>query len=229
MIFTPFDDVAAAGVALAAQVADALRAGIADRGRASLAVPGGRTPVAFFRPLREQGLDWSRVDVTLTDERWVPQSSTDSNAALVRAELLQARAAAARFHPLHDGSPTAAAAAGPVWGALRRLSRPFDAVVLGMGEDGHFASLFPGNAGLSAALDPRAAPGCVAMQAPVDPRERLSLNLPALLESRRLLLFVTGTAKRGLLEAARTGGPGHLPVAALVAIREPGLEVYWAP
>jgi 6-phosphogluconolactonase len=229
LIFMPFDDAAAAGVALAAQVADALRAGMAARGSASMAVPGGRTPVAFFRPLHEHRLDWSRIDVTLTDERWVPQSSPASNASLVRAELLQAGVGAARFHPLHDDSPTAAAAAGPVWDALRPLPRPFDVVVLGMGADGHFASLFPGNAGLSEALDPHAAPACVAMQAPIDPRERLSLNLSALLQTRRLLLFATGKAKRELLDAARTAAPGQLPVAALVAIGEPVLEVYWAP
>lgn len=229
MIFTRFDDAGAAGAALAARVAGALRDGIGTRSSASLAVPGGRTPVALFRALRAQVLDWSRVDVTLTDERWVPESSPASNAALVRGELLQAGAAAARFHPLYDGSPDPASAAAPVWKSLRRLARPFDAVVLGMGEDGHFASLFPGNEGLPGALDPQAAPACVAMQAPVEPRDRLSLNLPALIQARCLLLLATGTAKRGLLDAARNAMPQRLPVAALLALREPVVEVYWAP
>lgn len=229
MIFTPFADAAAAGAALAGQVAGALREGIGARGRAGVAVPGGRTPVPMFRALREQELDWSRVDVTLTDERWVPGSSPASNAALVRTELLRAGAAAARFHPLFDGSPTAIAAARPVWESLRPLASPFDAVVLGMGEDGHFASLFPGNEALRPALDPRAPPACVAMQSPVEPRERLSLNLAALLQTRRLLLFATGKAKRELLEQARSEAPLRLPVAAVLAVRQPFVEVYWAP
>lgn len=229
MTIRPFADAATAGAALAAEVAGALREGIGRRGRASVAVPGGRTPVAFFHPLRQHALDWSRVDVTLTDERWVPASSPASNAALVRSELLQDAAALAHFHPLHDGSSAAAAAAGPVWESLQSLALPFDAVVLGMGEDGHFASLFPGNDGLPGALDPHAAPACVAMRAPVDPRERLSLNLPALLQTRRLMLFATGKAKRELLDVARTADARRLPVAALLAVRAPVPEVYWAP
>lgn len=230
MIFTRFDDAAAAADAMAAQVADALRAGIAGRGAGTLAVPGGRTPLALFRSLREQALDWSRVGVTLTDERWVPESSPASNAALVRRELLQARAAAAGFHPLFDGSASAAAAAAPVWTSLRTLARPFDAIVLGMGEDGHFASLFAGNAALDQALAADQDPACVAMMAPAEPRERLSLNLPALRQTRRLLLLATGQPKRRLLlHAADPAMPHQPPVAALLALRQPMVEVYWAP
>lgn len=230
MIFTRFPDAAAAGEALALQVADLLREGVSRRGTGSLAVPGGRTPLVLFRPLREQVLDWSCIDVTLTDERWVPESDPASNAALVRAELLQGPAASSRFHPLFDGSHSAATAQGPVWASLRVVPRPFDVIVLGVGEDGHFASLFAGNDGLSAALDPRAAPACVAMQAPVHPRQRLSLNLPALLQTRRLMILATGQAKRALLlQAARGEAADRLPVAALLSLRQPLVEVYWAP
>jgi 6-phosphogluconolactonase len=229
VIFTRFADAAAAGEALALQVAGLLREGMSVRGTGSVAVPGGRTPVPLFRALREQVLDWSRISVTLTDERWVSESHPASNAALLRAELLQGQVAAARFFPLFDGSASAAAARAPVWAALQLLPRPFDAIVLGMGEDGHFASLFAGNDGLSVALDPRAAPACVAMQAPGEPRERLSLNLPALLQTRRLMLLATGQAKRERLEAARRESPEKLPVAALLALRQPKVEVYWAP
>lgn len=230
MILQRFDDIGSAASALAAQVVAALRIGIAWRGAASLAVPGGRTPVALFRVLRDAELDWSRVGITLTDERWVPESSPASNAALVRAELLAGRAGGARFVPLYDGSPDAAAATSSVWQGLGGLPRPFDAVVLGMGEDGHFASLFPADPGLAAALDPAAPAGCVAMRAPVAPEERITLNLAALLQTRRLFLFVTGESKRSLLLAASRRGPEqHLPVSALFAQRSPLPEVYWAP
>jgi 6-phosphogluconolactonase len=99
-----------------------------------------------------------------------------------------------------------------------------------MGEDGHFASLFPHSPGLSAALDPVAPPACVAMQAPTEPVSRISLNLAALLQTRRLFLFISGARKRDLLlAAARRAGDAPLPVASLLAQRVPMPEVYWAP
>jgi 6-phosphogluconolactonase len=230
VILTRFDDAAAAAAALAEEVAGALRAGIAERGVGSLAVAGGRTPVALFRALRESALDWSSVQVTLTDERWIPEPHPASNAALVRRELLTGTAAAARFTPLHTTGSGAAAAAVAIWESLATLSWPLDAVVLGMGEDGHFASLFAGNPALDEALDPQAAPACVAMRAPVEPRERLSLNLAALVQTRRLFLLVSGSAKRELLlRASRRELVPEPPVSALLALRHPQSEVYWSP
>jgi 6-phosphogluconolactonase len=230
VILQRFDSAAAAAAAMAEQVAMALRLGIAWRERGSLAVAGGRTPVPLFHALRDAELDWCRVGITLTDERWVPEDHPASNAALVRRELLAGRPGAARFVPLYDGSASAAEAAGAVWRNLKPLARPFDAVVLGMGEDGHFASLFPGEPELAAALEPAAAPACVAMRAPVAPHERISLNLAALLQARRVFLLVTGAAKRELLLAAAHRSPHPpYPVATLLAQRSPAPEVYWAP
>jgi 6-phosphogluconolactonase len=230
VILHRFDGVLAAAASLAQQVIDALQAGLSARGSASLVLAGGRTPIPLFHALREAGLDWSRIGITLTDERWVPDGHAASNAALVRGELLAGRAAAARLLPLYDGSASAAGAATAVWRSLRPLARPFDVVALGMGEDGHFASLFPGNEALAVALDPRAAPACVAMHAPTEPHERISLNLAALLQTRRLFLFVTGAAKLQVVTAAAqaVAGKGY-PVSALLAQRDPEAEVYWAP
>jgi 6-phosphogluconolactonase len=230
MILQRFMDPGQAAVALAVQVIAALRNGLATRGTASLAVPGGRTPQPLFHAMREVDLDWSRVGVALTDERWVPEDHAGSNAALVRRELLVAKAAAARFLPLYNGAATAGGAVATVWNSLQSLPMPFDAVVLGMGDDGHFASLFPHDPGLAAALDQAASPACVAMRAPVEPTERISLNLAALLQTRRLFLFITGTHKRDLLlAAARRAADAPLPVAALLSQRVPLPEVYWAP
>jgi 6-phosphogluconolactonase len=230
MILTRFDSAASAAAALAEEVIGALQQGLAARGAGSLALAGGRTPLPLFHALRDADLDWSRVGITLTDERWVAESDAASNAALLRTTLLGGRAAAARFFPLHDGSPDATAAAGAVWQRLQALPRPFDAVVLGMGEDGHFASLFPGNPGLSAALDPLSAPSCVAMQAPTAPAERLSLNLAALMQTRRLFLLVSGRVKEQLLlSAARREAGGEWPVSALLVQRQPLPEVFWSP
>ncbi len=225
-----FDTPGVAAAALSEQIQGALDSGLSARGAASLVLAGGRTPVPLFHALRQARLDWRRIGVTLTDERWVPDTHPASNAALVREELLTGPAAAARFLPLFDGSDSAAGAVASVWRSLEPLSRPFDAVALGMGEDGHFASLFPGNQALEEALDVGAPPGCVAMRAPTEPRERISLNLAALLQARRVFLFVTGAAKLRLVtEAAQPGAGRDHPVSALLASHAPQAEVYWAP
>lgn len=218
---------AAAASSLAAQVSAALRVAVRERGRASLLVPGGRTPVPLFRALRRQALPWQSVMVSLTDERCVPSDHEDSNARLVRGELLAEAAAAARFVPLVNGATCASSGAAHCWQSLAVLPRPIDVVVLGMGEDGHFASLFPGSPGIEAALDVDAAPGCVAMRAPVAPADRVSLNLAALADARQLFLFITGERKRTLLESAGRRAP--LPVDALLELRRPRPVICWAP
>lgn len=225
-----FGSAGEAAVALAGELARCLDDSLAANGRASLAVPGGRTPVPLFEALRRSALDWRRVTVTLTDERWVAPTHPGSNEAMVRGALLQDRAALARWTALYDGSADAATAAAAASQRLREQAFPFDAVVLGMGEDGHFASLFPGNAGLAEALDMQAAPGCVATQAPVQPRQRLSLNLAALAATRRLFLLVSGHPKRRLLEEAIDDPAGERwPIGAVLALTDPQVEVYWSP
>lgn len=225
-----FASLEGAAAVLAGQIAEILRSALAARAHASLVVPGGRTPAAMFRALRGGVLDWDRVRVTLTDERWVPEDHPASNAALVRRELLADAAAAAVFMPLYNAAPSAAKGAASSWHAIAAAGQPFDAVVLGMGEDGHFASLFPESPGIAQALDPAATPGCVAMRAPGVPVERLSLNLAALAGARQLYLLVTGADKLALLEGAAASPRGSgIPVESLLALRDPEVEVIWAP
>lgn len=230
MILHRFNSSETAAAALAARIVAALREALLLRGQASLVVPGGRTPLALFRALRRWEMEWTRVQITLTDERWVNADDTASNAALVQRELLSEQAAAARFVPLYNVAPSATAGAARSWQGISRMPRPFDAVVLGMGEDGHFASLFPDSPGLAAALDADAPPACVAMRAPVAPTDRLSLNLAALGDARRVFLLVSGEGKRVLIESAVQQSPEiSLPIATLLAMRDPAPEVYWAP
>jgi 6-phosphogluconolactonase len=230
LILARFDDLQAAAVALARQLVQSMQKGLDERDAATIAVPGGSTPLPLFEQLRHAPVDWSKVAITLTDERWVPESSPASNAALVRNALRGSAAEAALFVPLYSDAPSATAGLPAARQALQRFARPFDAVVLGMGDDGHFASLFPGNAGLAAALDPGAQPDCVAMRAPVEPVDRISLNLAALLDTRRLFLLISGKQKEELLmQAARREGGGEWPVSSLLAQRQPLPEVYWAP
>ena len=225
-----FASLEAAAAVLAAQIVVTLRRALAVRPHASLVVPGGRTPAALFRALRGAALDWERVRITLTDERWVPEDHQASNAALIRRELLADAATAATFVPLYNAAPSAAEGAASSWRTIEGIGLPFDSVVLGMGEDAHFASLFPGSPGISQALDPAAPPACVAMRAPVAPLERLSLNLAALARTRQLSLLVTGAEKLALLgEAAGRPPVAAHPVTALLAVRQPEVEVLWAP
>jgi 6-phosphogluconolactonase len=208
------------------QLTTALRGGR----EASLVVSGGRSPVALFHRLREAPLDWSRVWITLADERWVDPGDPASNESFVRRELLQSAAARAHFVGLKNTAPDAVAGAARSTAALAALPRPFDAVVLGMGEDGHFASLFPNSPGLTDALDPSGAPACVPMLASATPRERISLNLAALLEARLLLLPLQGVAKAATLRAASAEGPADtLPVRALLRQGRVPLEIYCVP
>jgi 6-phosphogluconolactonase len=180
--------------------------------------------------LRAEDLDWSAVCVALADERWVDPSDPASNEKLVRDVLLQGPAAAARFQGLKNGAPTPDMGAVSAWETFARVPRPFDATVLGMGDDGHTASLFPGSPNLPNALDPAAAAGCVGMRAPAAPRPRLSLNLSALLDSRRIVVLITGDAKwRTYLAACAPGPEQEMPVRAVLRQTRAPVEVMWSP
>jgi 6-phosphogluconolactonase len=168
--------------------------------------------------------------VTLADERWVETTADASNERFVRENLLAGPAAAAHFVGLKNPAPTPEAGADWATRALTRVPHPFDVVVLGMGDDGHTASLFPGSMALARALDPGAAPGCVAINALVAPHARVSLNLAALLDARRIVLHIEGDAKWAVYQRARTPGTAaELPVRAVLQQKEVPVDVYWAP
>jgi 6-phosphogluconolactonase len=213
--------------ALAATVAAALTNRIASHGAATLAVSGGTTPVKFFEALSGVALDWGSVTVTLVDDRWVPESSSRSNAGLVKRHLLQGQAAAARFVPLVNGTETPEAgleAANEAIGALR----PLTAVILGMGTDGHTASFFPGGDRLAEALAPEGQ-FVETMRAENAGEPRITLTLPVVLEAGYLALHIEGVPKRLALEKALLPGLFEdMPVRAVLA-RQPGPEIFWSP
>ncbi len=225
-----FPDRLALARVLAGELRVDLAEAIAARKSASLVVPGGRTPGLVFQALRNEAVDWSNVWVTLTDERWVETTSPDSNERLVRETLLQDAAVAAHFIGLKNPAPTPEAGAEWASRALTRAPRPFDVVLLGMGEDGHVASLFPGSMALARALDASAPAGCIAVNALTAPHARLSLNLSALLDARRIVLHIEGEAKWQVYMRARTRGPSaELPVRAILQQKETPVDVFWAP
>lgn len=205
---------------LAESIVTELRAAIAERGQATLAVSGGKSPIALFEQLRGQDLDWAKVQVMLVDERCVAPDHADSNTALVRRHLLQGAAAAATFVTLFDSVPAEiddAALTGLVAAANQRLAKvtfPLDVVVLGMGEDGHTASLFPAAPGLEEAL---ASPGPIAWVRPATaPHARLTLTLPVLRRARHLYLPLSGDNKLKVYQEASTTANPALPISLLL-------------
>lgn len=226
-----FTDCHALAAALAERVAQCLREGIAQRGSALLAVSGGSTPKHFFEQLSHVALDWSRVSVTLVDERWVDEGSDRSNAALVKAALLRNQAAAATFVPLYNGAETPEQGIAAQPSAIDALPLPFDAVILGMGGDGHTASFFPGGDRLADALDLEGKARLLPMRAEGAGEPRITFSLPALLQTRALFLHIEGDAKRRVLADARLGlGEGsHYPIRAVLEQSRVPVTVYWCP
>jgi 6-phosphogluconolactonase len=209
--------------ALATRIDSALKA----RGAALLAVSGGQTPKMLFDRLSRVPLGWEKVTITQVDERWVEPTHPDSNARLIREHLLRGEAAKAIFVPLKNAAATPEAGHPACEAALRALARPFDVVVLGMGEDGHTASLFPGAAELPRALDRSTGDLCTPVHPPAAPHPRMSLTLRALLESRVLILPLAGQSKLAALRAAELAGrTEEMPVRAVLRQNEAPLEVW---
>ncbi|KTC39407.1 MAG: 6-phosphogluconolactonase [Pseudomonas sp.] len=214
----------AAGLAL--KVAEQLREAISARGNATLVVSGGRSPVAFFQALVKQELDWSRVLITLADERWVPVEHADSNAGLLRQHLLVGPVAKARFLGLYSAATSLDEAARQADQALAELPG-IDVLVLGMGDDGHTASLFPGSPNLAEALDANGSRRCWPMLAPTVPHQRLSMSRALLASARNSLLSISGQSKLTTLSAALAGDViADMPIRAFL---QTPLEIYWCP
>ncbi|MDB5464287.1 MAG: pgl [Phenylobacterium sp.] len=204
--------------ACAEAVASQLAEGLAARGRASLVATGGRSPGPVYDLLHDAPLDWAHVAVTLSDERQVDADSPDSNARLLRERLFRGPAAKAQFLPLTDYAEP----------ALRKLM-PFDAVMLGMGEDGHIASLIPGSPVMAQALDPDGQ--ALIAESPEGfgspPVARITLTLAALLQSRAIFLLIAGEAKRQVIARAEAGE--DLPVRAILSQDRVPVRVLWTP
>lgn len=201
----------AAAEAVAAQLA----AGLSARGRASLVATGGRSPGPVYDLLKEAGLDWAHVAVTLSDERQVDVDSPNSNARLLRERLFHGPAAAAQYLPLTDYAEP----------ALQKLM-PFDVVMLGMGEDGHVASLIPGSPVMALADGPQlVAESPEGFGSP--PVARISLTFAALFQSRALFLLIAGKAKRQVIEAVLAGTGPDLPVRRVLDQNRVPVRIFW--
>ncbi|RVD55482.1 6-phosphogluconolactonase [Mesorhizobium sp. M2D.F.Ca.ET.185.01.1.1] len=214
--------------ALTDHVAALLTNAIAQRGTALLAVSGGTTPAKFFAALSAIPIAWDRVVVTLVDERFVPPSSPRSNAGLVAANLLQNKAAAARFVPLYHEAASIEDAAATDSEALRSLPWPLDVVILGMGGDGHTASFFPDAGNLEELLDPASQRIVLPVHAASGGEPRLTLSMARIVAAGFVALHIEGEDKRTAFNGAM--GPGvKKPIRRVIEAAPKPIEVFWAP
>lgn len=220
-----FADGGKAAAHLATRIATLLGEAIAVRGSASLALSGGRSPKPVLEALARTPLDWSKVVVTLVDERWVAPDAPDSNERLLRETLLTGPAAAAHFVPIKNDAPDAYAGQPAVEAAFAAIPWPLDIVLLGMGEDGHTASLFPAAAELANGLTSTAR--TIAITPPAAPHQRLSLTASAILAARHIFLQISGDAKKAVYAQALEYGPvEQLPIRLALLQSETPVEVW---
>jgi 6-phosphogluconolactonase len=230
--FHAFESAHARDHALAHEIVDRLHEAIADRGSASLVATGGTTAGGLYDRLSRAPLAWDHVNLTLSDERWVDPSAPESNEGLVRRRLLKDGEHPARLVPLKTAAKSPEDAEAVVHWKLAAMPRPFDVVLLGMGADGHVASLFAGAPGLEKALDvddpalaramrPTAAAGSTA---------RMSLTLRALLDARFIAVILQGQEKRqALRKGSEPGAIADMPVRGLLRQDAVPVHIYWAP
>ncbi|ALN82972.1 6-phosphogluconolactonase [Lysobacter antibioticus] len=229
-----FDDGEQLAQALAKQVAADLRGALARHGEACIALSGGNTPKRFFQALSTQTLDWARVTVLPIDERWLPPEHPRSNERLLREFLLQHNAAVARLLPLYRPTETPEAALMPVLTKIANEGLPLDVAVLGMGDDGHVASLFPDlgydNPALrEIGLQPRGRAPVMSIRTATMPEPRMTLTLSAIFTAPALHLHIEGEKKRAVLDGAQRDPRSTLPIRSVLSGAPVTPTLFWSP
>lgn len=220
--------------AAASRIAELLNESVEKNSKASFIVPGGTTPAPVFEQLSNLPLPWSAISVTPSDERWIDVDLEQSNEYLIKNTLLINLAAEANFIALKNKAETALLGEKATEKNLKGLTRPNAVTILGMGPDGHVASLFPGCPQIDDALDLNSKKSCIAIDAmgcavAGSYTERMSLTLASLIDSDLVLLLFTGQEKLDVLnQAMRERKRSKLPIAALLAQSKTPVEVYWA-
>lgn len=218
----------AASLAAAEHIVAALAKRLDAQDEASLIVSGGSTPARCFAELAQADLSWPDVHIVPSDERWVPPDHEDSNEKLIRETLLTGAAADASFFGMYAEGETIGERAAAISTELRTIPFPFACALIGMGADGHFASLFPDADNLDAALDPEFGALCVPVQTAASPHPRLSLTLAAISRSDEVVLLIFGNDKWHTLQAASESAD-VFPVSQLLKQKRAPVNVFWAP
>ncbi|MGY6276527.1 6-phosphogluconolactonase [Methylomonas sp. MgM2] len=221
--------------ALAAECQDVLSEAISKYGVATLLVSGGNTPAPLYEALSKTELNWKKIKIALVDERWVSPDHSASNEALIKRTLLINNARAAEFIGMKTSARTAKSGQSETEENYRKLPQPFSLAIVGMGPDGHTASLFPHARGLTDALKPdydQLTAAITAIQSSVTGpnTERITLTLSALLRTERIVILFTGEDKLAVFGAAQKEGPVEdMPIRALLHQDQVPVELYWAP
>lgn len=216
----------AASSAAATHIAGLCREELSRRHEAAIVVSGGTTPGRCFELLSVEQLDWARVHVLLSDERWVSPADKDSNERLVRDTLLTGEASDAKLLSVFSESSDVATHCDALQASYPH--DPFACALLGMGADGHFASLFPGSDALAAGLALDNERLYIPVSTAASPHPRVSMTLAALLRSREVLLLFFGDEKRAVYDRA-SSGDASLPVSRLLEQQSTPVTLYWAP
>lgn len=222
-----FSSISQLDVALTSAVSKCLRHAIMKNNKAILVVSGGTTPVKFFQCLSEEALDWENVTILLADERWVKPMHERSNEKLVRDNLLQNKAAAANFVSYFDQTMTAEEKADLLNHDPDFLHCSADILILGMGEDGHTASLFPDAENITSLMDGESAKKILPVTAASVAEQRITLTFPVLMEAKNLFLHFTGELKREVLQKTLSG-QAELPIGRVLKQATGDVSVYWA-
>lgn len=214
--------------ALANKVATLLTTAVNTKGKASIAVSGGSTPKGFFTALSHMDLSWSNITITLADERWVDFDSDASNTRLVHENLLQDKAAAAKFFHLKQGAELSAETLADLNIAAQSILLPLDVLILGMGEDGHTASLFPCSEQIDQCLASDTA-SLLRVVPKTAPNERISFSFASLKQSENVFLHISGAAKKTVLNKALADtNIKEMPIRAFLQDPEINTQVFWA-
>lgn len=225
--FRAYADAAKLANETAAFITADLQRALAHKPRAKLVVPGGTTPAAMFDALSMAPLDWGRIGVTLSDERWVDVSDPASNQRQAQLRMLRGAASAADFVSWRGAGPDIATATAALNATLAPWA-PFDVCVLGLGVDGHVASLIPGAEGLDAAMHDEGIVSAVHAPAAAGSVDRLTLTYSAIAASTRVVLLFTGETKRAVFDRALQG-EGAAPIVKLLHEAQCPVQVCWAP
>jgi 6-phosphogluconolactonase len=221
--------------ALEVECVAALNQAIEERGEATFMVSGGSTPEPLYKSLSNVDLDWESVYIALVDERWVNFEHDKSNEAFTVKHLIQNKAAVANLIGMKNTADSAQEGLADCEAAYQQLAQPFDITILGMGSDGHTASLFPHANGLEPALNPDSPELCAAITAHESEvtgaiTERMTLSLTGLLRSKTLVLLITGDEKLAVLRKAQAGTDvAEMPIRAVLQQDRVPVVVYWAP
>lgn len=213
---------------LADSISETLRAEIEANGSATLLVSGGSTPKGLFLELSKRELDWSRVSVLPVDERFLDDAHADQNGNLIKQNLLINKAAQAQFIPLVLDSEDEGRNLELARHSIQELNQPYTVVILGMGADGHTASLFPDCPELESGMDLGSNDILLSTHPSIAPYARISFSRAAILSSKRLILHLYGQEKKDILQAAQEGLDWkQYPIAGFIQSDDPKLELYW--